>query len=356
MTSKGVDALAAAYSNAPPDGLALYLGAGVNFPVSSDLAKQSLFPTYGWIDLLRELHARNDNPSKIPFDTILRRHDDDWSDLASRIQEDYEPGRFWANIEAVIYSNIPRGDRYGRLSKRFLDQAPSLRAAICFSSQIATRTHTSWTFERNPKLGMVITPNYDFFYGAGWTRFQAFRRTWKVHTPGSSQTVSGSQRPIYYIHGYLPYKPGPRADVVLTRRSYEEAYSPDGFARRTLVHALENCRLIFAGTSFTDRPLCQLLRRLRHTGKHFAIVRCDLVPKAEELGVTPIVVDDYGKISDVLKTVYCRATPAAVYEKFGLGTPEEYWERLEAGPSRGRPRPSRRLSVMPARGTSDPLL
>ena len=62
---------------------------------------------------------------------------------------------FVEQMDEIIHDDIPRKDSYGRLSKRLLNQAPTLKAALCFTTKIREQTETSWTFERNPKIGPV---------------------------------------------------------------------------------------------------------------------------------------------------------------------------------------------------------
>ncbi len=237
-------------------------------------------------------------------------------------------------IDKIVHNDIPRGDKDGRLSKRFLQQAPTLHAAICFSAQIRERTQTSWAFERNPKIGIVITPSYDFFFGAGWTGYQGFKRQWKVQTPFSQEEPNQRQRTINYIHGYIPYRFSKKKDLVLTRASYNGAYAPKGFARRTLDEAVGKYSLIFIGTSFSDPPLCEMLQQwqIRTEGRHFAVVKPVMVELVKKLGVCPIEVSDYEQIEQVLENVYCDALDIETCRRVGFEDRQAYWERLKLGP------------------------
>ena len=220
------------------------------------------------------------------------------------------------------------------ISKRLLNQAPTLRAVLCLVTKIREQTETSWTFERNPKIGTVVTTNYDFFFGAGWTRYQAFKEQWKVQTPFSEGEPDPEQRTINYIHGYVPYRFSKMKDLVLTRESYKNAYTTDGFAPRTLRKAVTRYSLIFLGSSFKDDPLCGMLEENAGVRQHFAIVKSGTEAEkvTSRLGLNLVLFQNYSQIPKVLKAVYCTDLGADDCRKVGLGNPDAYWERLEAGP------------------------
>jgi hypothetical protein len=194
-----------AYKRAEPDSFGLYLGAGVNLvPPEWEDTHRKRYETYTWKQLLKALYEKNRERLTESFADLWDRYRDDWPGLASELVGPLGVEALVDQIDDIIHDDIPRKDSYGRLSKRLLDQAPTLRAAICFSARIRQRTKTSWTFERNPKIGTVITFNYDFFFGAGWTRYQTFKTHWNVQTPSSKP--NDNQRTINYIHGYVPYR------------------------------------------------------------------------------------------------------------------------------------------------------
>lgn len=335
---EGREQLENAYQRAAPDSFGLYLGAGVNLhPEGKDTPKKH-FNTYCWRQLLEALYKKNKERLTDSFADLWDRYKNDWLGLASELVGPLGVETFVEQMDDIIHDDIPRKDSYGRLSKRLLDQAPTLRAAICFSAKIRQRTETSWTFERNPKIGTVITFNYDFFFGAGWTRYQAFDKYWKVQTPFSEGKPDPEQRTINYIHGYVPYKFSKKKDLVLTQASYDDAYAPDGFASRTLREAINGYNLIFLGTSLSDKPLCKMLKKYRGKRQHFAIVKSDTeaVERVNQLGICPVVVRSYSEIAVVLEEIYCAALDTAECQRVGLANPKFYWKRLGAGPVKSR--------------------
>ena len=442
-----------AYKYAEPDSFGLYLGAGVNLlpPQWKDTHKKR-YEMYTWKQLLEALYEKNKERLTESFADLWDRYKDDWPGLASKLVGPLGVEALVDQIDDIIHGHIPRKDSYGRLSKRLLDQAPTLHAAICFSARICERTKTSWTFERNPKIGTVVTFNYDFFFGAGLTRYQTFKKHWKVQTP-SEDEPGLEQRTISYIHGYVPYRfsallrvghlndptrlalklrdaPDPLSrylrgqfppderrlldeydgsrspskalkgalirelnrllegeclydeqrfapvtlteeirrrieqnprgkdlirlnrllleaaypdeitkyrkerDIVLTRKSYRDAYASNGFAPRILQKAITRYNLIFLGISFSDKPLCDMLEKHGEKRQHFAIVKEDTAAaeRASQLGIYPVMVSKYSQIALALEKIYCSALDTAECEKVEPANPKLYWEQLVAGP------------------------
>ena len=331
---EGLQHLINVYRNAGPDTLGLFLGAGVNLHPDGKMAPNLRFKTYCWQQLLEVLYKRNQDNFNVSFDDLCTRHGNDWQGLASELVGPLGVEEFVEQMDEIIHDDIPRKDSYGRLSKRLLNQAPTLKAALCFTTKIREQTETSWTFERNPKIGTVVTTNYDFFFGAGWTCYQAFDEQWKVQTPFSKGEPNPGQGTINYIHGYVPYRFSEKRNLVLTRESYKDAYATDGFAPRTLRRAVSRYNLIFLSTSFKDDPLCEILEEHRGGRKHIAIVKSgsEAAKEARRLGLNLVVFQNYGQIAEVLKEVYCTDLSADEYLRVGLNSPDAYWERLEAGP------------------------
>jgi hypothetical protein len=319
------------YRRPAADLFGLFLGAGINKPVKGIKSK---YKTYDWEELVSELYHRNAGKYDESFDILYKKYSNNWPRLFSILAAPLDLSEFIEEIDRIIHNDIPRGDPRGRLSKRFLQQAPSLQASICFSAKISKKTPTASTFVRNPKIGTIITLNYDFFFGAGWTRYQSFRQHWKVETPFGQAQVKPNQRPINYIHGYIPYRFGKKKEIVLTEESYKTAYSPDGFARRTLETALAKYHFVFIGTSFIDSDLCEILHRLRklNTPQHFAIVKSNLADKVNSLGIRGIFVDDYALIPQVLEKIYCSALRTLDLKNYGFLSEQEYWQQLQKGP------------------------
>lgn len=319
--------------------IGLYLGAGINLPAGDN---KTYFDTYTWEGLLRAIYQRNMIQYSRSFEKLKSRYQKDWPKLAEALIRNMGVEKLVHELDLIFYHCLPREDEDGRLSKRMLDQAPTLHAAICFTAAIHEQTENSWTFKRNHKIHTIITPNYDFFFGAGWTRYQTFDNYWKVNTPFRSEDSDDPtprQRTINYIHGYLPYRLSYRKELVLTKSSYDNAYKTGGFARRILEEAIARCHLIFIGTSFDDQHVNSILSdamKNRASKSHFSIEKS---PNAEnirdrrKMGINVIPVNDFSEISCLLEELYSKGLDSSNCEKFGLSN-QEYWKRLWLGPEK----------------------
>lgn len=326
------------YLQAEDESFALFLGAGVNLPCGDVRVR---YKTYTWGPLLRALFEQNQRRLKLTFTELSEQHKNNWIPIADYLFEHLGEDELIEKIDQLFYSNIPRGDTlYRRLSKKFWDQAPTLQASVAFCSEIKpmTETETSWRFKRNRKVGKVVTTNYDYFFGAGWTRYEGFPEQWKVRTPFSSYSLKEGQAPIEYIHGYLPYirkkdKKSETKGLVLSQGSYDKYYQEGKFAEKSLRDAISNYSLIFIGISLTDPPLIKMLKEIPHQERppHFAIVPEGDVDNASELGVNLVEFTKYTQIKDYLETVYCSGITPEVCEHYGFETPEQYWSRLLLG-------------------------
>ncbi len=206
--------------NNGPGLFGLYLGAGVNLAPIPELAEYTPVRTYCWTQLLEEMHTRLRSSQRrrgalqtrrpdVSFDELAKKYGSDWPGLAAKICQGVELPDRKQLIDELFYEGFSRGDKDRRLPRSFLSQAPTLHAAICFSAAIHrvenAKIKGSWGFERNPALAVVITPNYDFFFGAGWTSYQCF--PWHAVTSASHRAnESIEEGAIYYLHGYIPYR------------------------------------------------------------------------------------------------------------------------------------------------------
>ncbi|HVO69365.1 MAG TPA: SIR2 family protein [Aggregatilineaceae bacterium] len=319
------------HQDTPDNSFGLYLGAGVNLPTES--IHEPTYRTYGWEGLIKALYEKNMDRLTVSFSELWNKYRRDWPCLSREVCGSLPVERFVDQLDEIIYDAMPRGDKYARLSKKLLHQAPTLHAALCFSTKIRQRTPKSWTFERNAKIATVITPNYDYFFGAGWTRYEAFADQWKVTTFLSDRALACVPGTINYIHGYLPYSRSQKQEIVLTDVAYKAAYNR-GFAQRALHKGLNEYTLIFLGTSFTDVPLCKMLRKVKGQRQHFAVVTGDMAQRCEDLGVVPVIVPSFEDIATVLEEVYCAALDPVECQRVGLPGPHAYWERLWQGKDR----------------------
>jgi hypothetical protein len=329
------------YLQANDGSIALFLGAGVNLPCGDVRVR---YKTYTWGPLLRALFEKNQHRLVLTFRDLSEQHKNNWIAVADYLYEHLGKDELIEQIDQLFYSTIPRRDTlYRRLSKKFWDQAPTLQAVVGFCTELKpmTETETSWRFKRNRKIGKVISTNYDYFFGAGWTRYEGFPEQWKVRTPFSSYDLKEGQAPIDYIHGYLPYirerdKKSETKGLVLSQGSYDEYYQDGEFAANELHDAVSNYSLIFVGMSLSDPPLVKMLTEIPYEQRppHFALVKRGQVKNALDLGINLIEFDDYTHIKEILKTVYCSGITSEICEHYGFDHPEQYWDRLLKGKSK----------------------
>jgi hypothetical protein len=333
-----LEQLVDSYLQADDETMALFLGAGVNLP-SGNVKVQ--FNTYSWPALVEALFEHYQSRLSHSFDELWPEHKNNWIAYADYLYARIDEDELIDQVDRLFYSTIPRKDKtYRRLSKRFWDQAPTLQAAVGFCTELKPLTpkKTSWRFRRSRKIGKVITTNYDYFFGAGWTRYEGFYDHWKVDTPFSSREPKAGQAPIEYIHGYLPYvreegKKSETKGIVLSQDKYDEFYQPGEFAEQALRDSISNYSLIFVGISLTDPPLVEMLKEipLDERPPHFAIIKRGKIRNAAELGVKLIEFDDYAQVKKILKRVYCSGVTPEIYEHYGFENSGQYWERLLKG-------------------------
>jgi len=333
-TEAGLQLLKSTYCEAENGTIALFLGAGVNLP--TEKVKTTKYSVYSWEKLLEALHEECRAYNAHSFETIMERWKT-WPARASAIRGSLCEEEFARRIEGLIYIGLTRRDDRARLPKMVLAQAPSLRAAICFASAIDRKTKKMWTFRRNPKVSAVVTTNYDCFFGAGWTLYQAFHKQWKVHTWRSAfvDADSADQRGmIYHLHGYIPYRKRPARDVVLTQETYARNYAASGFAAQVLQSVSDTCTLVFLGFSFDDEAVCNVLRRRTGRQPSFAFVRKPddgRLAQLADLDIAPIPVERYGDIAPQLELVYLSGLSDDEARGVKLTKKSDYWQRLWLG-------------------------
>jgi hypothetical protein len=334
----GFEELSHTYATAANNSFCLYVGAGANLlPPELKGMRQLPFQMYSWRDLVRAFYEKN-IPHRTPsFEELAAKHMEDLASVATEIknaasltEEDVA-----IQVTEILYNKLVDLDKYHRIPRSLLGQAPTLYAAICFSSLIRQRRGKIWVFGRNPKVGSIITTNYDVYFAGGWTLFQAFKKFWTIQSPQSAVAPKTGQGTITFIHGIAPLKEGKRkSTIVFTKESYKAAYAPDGFAYQVMSEALHKYNVIFMGTSFGDEPLCLLLESCDPKRRHFAIVTEENALTASRLGVIPVLVQDFSQATTVLKDLYCTNLEPTEPERVGLGSTKAYWEQLVRGPRR----------------------
>jgi len=133
-----------------------------------------------------------------------------------------------------------------------------------------------WRTEANGSgLHAVITYNYDNLLETVTEGSQcSFLPVWK-----SSSLLTGSQRPIIHVHGYIPAvgQGSPPEEIVFTEQQYHAAaHSPYSWSNLSQIQCLSASIGLMVGLSLSDRNMRRLLDAIRITPlrqRQFAILR-----------------------------------------------------------------------------------
>jgi len=334
-----LDQISELYRHAKNDQIALLLGSGVNGGL---WAKQ--YPACAsWPELLRALDKHFHTKPRLSDDLI--NSNADWISVAAKLLEDKDRQEIIQAIDLAIYPGVFRNPalrtktsrKHKVLSWTVLKKMATLSASVCFSAAIQEPTRAR-SMCRNPKVGRVLTTNYDFFFSAAWPRYTSMRKSWWPATWSSSGSLLEGAGPIIYLHGYLPYTGEGARDVVLTQEDYNRAYTltDDGdgrFSWQQLTDAVECCHLIFIGFSFSDFRVGEAIRQADSTNQHFAFLlksESRQIQAAEDIGVMPITLDSWAQLPLALEYIYCQGLTKEELQEKGLNK-SQYWEKLQKG-------------------------
>ena len=336
---RNFDQLLELYRNAEDSQIALFLGSGVN---GGSWAKEHP-ACASWPKLLRALddHFHTENRLK----TGLEACNADWIRVAAKLLDDKDREVVIRAIDEAVYSGVFRDPtirirtprKHKVLTWTVLRRMDTLQATVCFSAAISNPTKAR-SMRRNPKLGRVLTTNYDFFFSAAWPRYTSMRQSWWPVTWASTGTRPDSAGPIVYLHGYLPYSGERERDVIITKSDYDRAYSGTveckrGFAWRELTDAVDHCHLIFIGFSFSDIRVAEALRQGGSSMKHFAFLlgsESQTIEAAKKANVTPVILENWVQLPTALERLYCTGLTQQELDRTRM-TKSQYWAKLQSG-------------------------
>ncbi len=318
--------------------IALYTGAGASW------SKDSAFGVGLWDDFLKGilLSATNAHPESLEdFDRLQSECQEEPWKVAEWVAERVGYEQFQRQAAALVQRPANFQRAYKLLSGKFLAAAGTLNAVAAFCADFAggkvTRDHGGgWTAVYRPsvnrRVGAVVTSNYDPFLEAASSTM--FRNPLLKPVAARGSSAGGlSEIPVYHIHGYVPFpgEPGkkissdrvPIVEPVITTGDYESAWRTDdayNFTMGPQIHILRHYVALFIGFSFRDWKVNDLLKKLnreragRHERLHnYALMKRDQVDEKrrkyfqEELGVKPILVDEFSQIKDLLSHLYRQA-------------------------------------------------
>jgi hypothetical protein len=296
--------------------ICLFTGAGVSFTGAK------YYQTPGWWDLLIEIYGviypELTGLSIISsFKKLQKKYSHPWR-MASFLEKEAGRQRFTKILCQLLYNRITKkdlklrpigADEDKRLPISYLHHAATLNAVIAFSSSIrAIRTHAC--FVKNTKVHAVLTLNYDSFLEAGAT--QKYNAGCFKPRVSKEPPRKRWQLPVYHIHAYIPYGgQKPATELVLTKKSYQEAYKNGGRAREIIDEHLIKFSTLFIGISFDDELLLQRLEVLAKQDaakNHFALIKQGmpnkLLKRLESTKILPILYSCHEQLPTILGHIY----------------------------------------------------
>lgn len=148
----------------------------------------------------------------------------------------------------------------------------------------------------------------------------------------SNLAVPAGSTGVYHLHGYLGRDDRPQGDLILSEGDYQRMQQDQTAWQHGVVHnALRDSTFIFVGTSLLDPNMIRYLYGVPAGGQRFAVfVRQGTYPQDvptgiplareaalrerwEAVGVTPVFVDHYVDVAQVLYEIGRRREQADVY-------------------------------------------
>ncbi|HEY5731890.1 MAG TPA: SIR2 family protein [Anaerolineales bacterium] len=335
MSTENLRRLLSSYRSSRDNGFALFLGAGVN----GGLWAKDHPACCSWPELIKDVAKHFYNKDDI--DAVLKASGNDWIKAATDLFRQQDRGFILDQIDNAIYRDtfthpekrIGRDAKHKVLEWKVFKKMETLRAVVAFSAAI-NKTTKKRSMYRNPKVGCILTTNYDFFFSAAWPRYTSMKNKWWPRTWKSQSYKSNSACPIVYLHGYLPYSKKGDRDLILLEEDYENAYQAENskrFVLRELTDAIENCNLIFIGFSFADQQVINVLKSAKSSTTHFTFLHkkddAQAIDNAAKLGVLPIEVNTWNELPEKIGQVYCSGITEKELERTNLSR-DGYWTAL----------------------------
>lgn len=249
----------------------------------------------------------------------------------------------------TLYDNVRKSKPKSRMiSRETWKRNTTLNSIISFCAQISAESKKPLL---NPKVGGILTTNYDFIVeGAfnGKFRLELLEPITKLGSPEFRK--DRKLLPVYHIHGYVSYNlPNEQQDrdasgeypqevkaldLLIDEGDYfQRFYDPLGFSTFVALDFLNKFPCLFIGTSMKDRNIRRFLYHLEKERtetcekrerfekkkenkiaepKHFAILPTtgtsqDSFTDAILLsyGISTIWIKEFDEINTILKQLYC---------------------------------------------------
>jgi hypothetical protein len=232
-------------------------------------------------------------------------------------------------VKEVLYAQVARRS-HNMVARATFQKNDTLDSVICFcaalpgSALAPTSTHR---IETNPKVGGILTTNYDYLVeGAFGSKFG--RPMLKPVGRADAREALPGRRviPVYHIHGYVSYV-SPKGDpegvkgstlVIAEKDYFRTFYDPLGFGSYAAMSFFGRFPCLFIGSAMTDKNLRRFLYHLQQEvgdssdrPNHFAILRARDTPRDDfndavlsSYGVATIWVQKYEEIGGILEELY----------------------------------------------------
>ncbi|MCY1718878.1 SIR2 family protein [Prolixibacteraceae bacterium Z1-6] len=299
--------------------IVLYTGSGVSTCPNE--------PKYGiptWISLLQRiggLQESSDQKEENPYKLVKIAIDN-----CGGLKE------FFERLRQIIEKEENYTQKYGLLSKAFINKAKTLSAVAAFCGKLDGQIDHShlkdprfvyFQTKPNPRIQAILTSNYDcFLESCGANLFR--KSPLKPVTAKGSLAGHLNRIPVFHIHGYIPHPFYKRErepeinDLIITEEDYRKYWNEQDVFGTTMgpqIHYLRYYTTVFIGFSFNDEFVCKLLRKIykdylsKRNRTHFAFIDEILYEKQgdnffTEMGVTPVVYKNHDDLTDLLGEVY----------------------------------------------------
>jgi len=346
ITQKRISELCRTYRSEPQIGLVL--GAGVSCVSGVPLYLKMA------LDLCKLAHDGNLLRSDAPLDAVAFLNEQ-----AELAQRDYEKVvRFMAVsqitpeeialfvktyladeqelakcVKETLYRKIDTRS-HDMVSRKTFEENDTLDSVIRFCAALPgslLAPQTGRRIETNPKVGGILTTNYDNLVEGSFGSKFGKKLLKPVGRVGARESLKDRRViPVYHIHGYVSYVP-PEDDpgevkaskmlVIAEDDYFRTFYDPLGFSNYIAMSFLRRFPCLFIGSAMTDKNLRRFLYHLRQERggssngpNHFAILRARRTAQDDfedaillSYGVATIWIKDYDKIPGILKKVYAAA-------------------------------------------------
>lgn len=233
-------------------------------------------------------------------------------------------------IKCVMYKKVSVRQTAGR---EVFENNETLNAILTFcaarSSSVSPSNTDAGRIETNPKIGGILTTNYDNLVESAFHTKYRLKLLKPVGRPTTNEFDKHGRRiiPVYHIHGYVGYKASqqeskepPGAEIIISEDDYFKTfYDPLGFGNYIALSFLRRFPCLFIGASMVDKNVRRFLFHLFNAAKgnipdhqrKFAILKMSGSPSDDLVdanllayGVETIWIGSFTEIPGILRDLY----------------------------------------------------